>query len=107
MMAFSYMELWSFELVKLDVCGSLVVSNPVTNEDNNAETYAGWGVDYLKYDNCNADDSKPEVHYPVMRDVLNKTGQPIFYSMCEWGRDNPQAPQVGKKQLVNNQRHIR
>ena len=32
-----------------------------------------------------------------MRDALNKTGRPIFYSMCEWGRDDPAtwAPKVG------------
>ena len=24
-----------------------------------------------------------------MRDALNKTGKPIFFSMCEWGVDNP------------------
>ena len=29
-MAFSYMELWSFKVVKLDVCESLVLSNLVT-----------------------------------------------------------------------------
>lgn len=32
-----------------------------------------------------------------MRDALNKTGRPIFFSMCEWGEENPWewAPQVG------------
>jgi len=32
-----------------------------------------------------------------MRDALNKTGQPIFFSMCEWGVENPAtwAPSVG------------
>jgi len=30
MMAFSYVELWFFKVVKVDVCGSLVLSNPVT-----------------------------------------------------------------------------
>jgi len=66
-------------------------------EKNDARTYAMWTVDYLKYDNCNTDDSKPEVRYPVMRDALNATGRPIFYSMCEWGVDNPAswAPEVG------------
>ncbi|XP_062507907.1 uncharacterized protein LOC134184274 [Corticium candelabrum] len=54
-----------------------------------ANTYASWKVDYLKYDNCYTDHTKPEVRYPVMRDALNKTGRPIFYSMCEWGVDNP------------------
>jgi hypothetical protein len=24
-------------------------------------TWASWGVDYLKYDNCHTDGSKPEV----------------------------------------------
>jgi alpha-galactosidase len=66
-------------------------------ETNDANMYASWGVDYLKYDNCNTDGSKPETRYPVMRDALNKTGRHIFYSMCEWGQDNPAtwAPTVG------------
>ena len=66
-------------------------------ETIDAETYATWKVDYLKYDNCNNNKTKPEVRYPVMRDALNKTGRPIFYSMCEWGQDNPAtwAPAVG------------
>ena len=28
--AYSYSELWSFKVTHLDVCGSLVLSNPVT-----------------------------------------------------------------------------
>jgi len=54
-------------------------------------------VDYLKYDNCNSGPSTPMVRYPVMRDALNATGRHIFFSMCEWGVDNPAtwAPQVG------------
>ena len=58
-------------------------------EEIDAKTYASWGVDYLKYDNCYTDGSKPEVRYPPMRDALNATGRPIFYSMCEWGVDDP------------------
>ncbi|CAF1353096.1 unnamed protein product [Rotaria sordida] len=58
-------------------------------ERKDANTYASWGIDYLKYDNCYTDGTKPEVRYPVMRDALNATGQPIFYSLCEWGVDTP------------------
>ncbi|ETO10231.1 hypothetical protein RFI_27149 [Reticulomyxa filosa] len=58
-------------------------------ETIDANTYAGWGVDYLKYDNCYDDNIPPETRYPVMRDALNATGRPIFYSMCEWGVDDP------------------
>jgi alpha-galactosidase len=58
-------------------------------EEIDARTYAEWGVDYLKYDNCFTDGSKPEKRYPVMRDALLKQNRPIFYSMCEWGVDDP------------------
>ena len=54
-------------------------------EEIDAKTYAEWGVDYLKYDNCYTDGSIPEIRYPVMRDALLKSGRDIFYSMCEWG----------------------
>jgi alpha-galactosidase len=65
-------------------------------EKNDALSYASWGVDYLKYDNCNAATS-PQDRYPVMRNALNATGRHIFFSMCEWGVDNPAtwAPAVG------------
>jgi len=46
-----------------------------------AQTYADWKVDYLKYDNCNNNNVDVKKRYPVMRDALNKTGQPIFFSM--------------------------
>ena len=58
-------------------------------EEIDAKTYAEWGVDYLKYDNCFTDGSPPEKRYPVMRDALLKQNRPIFYSMCEWGVNDP------------------
>jgi len=54
-----------------------------------ADTFAEWEVDYLKYDNCNTDRSRPELRYPKMRDALLGTRRLIFYSFCEWGRDHP------------------
>jgi len=59
------------------------------NEDIDAQTFADWGVDYLKYDNCYNDGTSPKTRYPPMRDALNKTGRHIYYSMCEWGVENP------------------
>ncbi len=58
-------------------------------EEIDAKTYEEWGVDYLKYDNCNTDGTDPEVRYPVMRDALLNISRPIFYSMCEWGVNDP------------------
>lgn len=42
------------------------------------------GIDYLKYDNCNTDGTRPTVRYPVMTRALMKSGRPIFHSLCEW-----------------------
>ncbi|XP_058114218.1 alpha-galactosidase 1-like [Magnolia sinica] len=58
-------------------------------EERDAMTFASWGIDYLKYDNCFFDGTKPIVRYPKMTRALMKTGRPIFYSLCEWGDMHP------------------
>jgi len=58
------------------------------HEDIDAMDWASWGVDYLKYDNCFNENVPAIVRYPRMRDALNKTGRPIFYSICNWGYEN-------------------
>jgi alpha-galactosidase len=74
----------------------------LTYEEIDAKTYAEWGVDYLKYDNCHSDGTSPKIRYPVMRDALNKSGRAILYSMCEWGIEDPAtwAPEVGNSWFV-------
>ena len=56
-------------------------------EEIDAKTYAEWGVDYLKYDNCYNEGIDSKLRYTKMRDALNKTGRHIYYSMCSWGAD--------------------
>ncbi|KAJ3690205.1 hypothetical protein LUZ61_019369 [Rhynchospora tenuis] len=58
-------------------------------EQKDAETFASWGIDYLKYDNCNNNYSEPTKRYPPMSQALIKTGRPIFFSLCEWGEMHP------------------
>ncbi|XP_009125728.1 alpha-galactosidase 1 [Brassica rapa] len=58
-------------------------------EEKDAKTFAEWGIDYLKYDNCNTDGTRPTVRYPVMTRALMKSGRPIFHSLCEWGDMHP------------------
>ncbi|KAK4579423.1 hypothetical protein RGQ29_029191 [Quercus rubra] len=53
------------------------------HEEQDAKTFASWGIDYLKYDNCYNDGTKPTVRYPVMTRALTKAGRPIFFSLCE------------------------
>ncbi|CAL2232893.1 unnamed protein product [Prunus armeniaca] len=59
------------------------------HEEQDANTFAAWGIDYLKYDNCYNDGSKPTARYPVMTRALMKAGRPIFFSLCEWGDMHP------------------
>ncbi len=67
------------------------------HEEQDAATYAAWGIDYLKYDLCGLRDimagagsadaaNKMMVDaYVKMRDALRKTGRPIVYSFCQYG----------------------
>jgi alpha-galactosidase len=53
------------------------------HERTDAQTFAAWGVDYLKYDWCRAEAGHDlQVHYfTAMRDALRATGRRIFYSV--------------------------
>src|SRR3954447_15389693 len=63
------------------------------HEQIDAQTFADWGVDYLKYDNCNNAGSTTKEQYiqrySAMRDALAATGRHIVYSICEWGVNQP------------------
>ena len=61
-------------------------------EQQDAESWASWDVDYLKYDNCfhMGRFGTPKItfdRYNVMAKALNATGRPILYSLCNWGED--------------------
>ncbi|WP_207428942.1 glycoside hydrolase family 27 protein [Pedobacter sp. SYSU D00535] len=58
-------------------------------EFQDAQTYASWGIDYLKYDWCNTEGLKAEGAYKTMAAALRKAGRPIVLSICEWGDDKP------------------
>ena len=60
------------------------------HEEQDARTYAAWGIDYLKYDWCGArtlytDEEMPAI-YQKMGDALLATKRPIVYSLCQYGR---------------------
>ncbi|KAF8575957.1 glycoside hydrolase family 27 protein [Ramaria rubella] len=63
-------------------------------EEIDAQTYASWGVDYLKYDNCYNEGRSGTPHisferYNNMSLALKATGRPILYSLSNWGEDGP------------------
>jgi alpha-galactosidase len=58
------------------------------HERQDANIFAAWGVDYLKYDNCNNQGVNAQQRYTAMRDALAATGRPILFSLCNWGQEN-------------------
>lgn len=66
-------------------------------EFQDAQQYAAWGIDYLKYDWCNTEGLKAEGAYKTIAAALKKAGRPIVLSICEWGNDKPWewGPAVG------------
>lgn len=71
------------------------------HEEQDAAMYASWGMDYLKYDWCSASrvwkDTDMQAVYQKMGEALHKTGRPIVYALCQYGRAEVQTwgPQVG------------
>ncbi|MBO1330233.1 NPCBM/NEW2 domain-containing protein [Streptomyces sp. VRA16 Mangrove soil] len=70
-------------------CNSAGFPGALGHEYSDAQQFADWGVDYLKYDNCNNQGVDAKQRYTTMRDALRATGRPIVYSICEWGQNKP------------------
>ena len=56
------------------------------HEEQDAQEYANWGFDYLKYDWCSAEKvyrrSDMTAVYKKMHDALVRTGRPMVFSLC-------------------------
>ncbi len=71
------------------------------HEVQDANTYAAWGIDYLKYDWCSAGgiykSEQLQAGYQKMGSALANCGRPIVYSLCEYGTNEvwKWGPQVG------------
>ena len=65
------------------------------HEEQDAKTFAAWGIDYLKYDWCGArmiyTNDDLQAIYQKMGDALLASGRPILYSLCEYGDGKVEA----------------
>jgi len=57
--------------------GAAVAVGSLGHETKDAQTFASWGIDYLKYDLCKGQRSD----FATMRDALRATGRAIVYSI--------------------------
>ncbi len=66
-------------------CMNIPQSGSKGYEDRDAKTFASWGIDYLKYDNCNIPyGSNMKTDYQKMQTALANCGRPIVFSICAW-----------------------
>jgi alpha-galactosidase len=81
------------------------------HEQQDADLYASWGIDYLKYDLCGLrrkmvqdapgdslkQDQIMRAAYEKMHQAILKTGRPMLYSLCQYGFDAvwQWGPEVG------------
>lgn len=67
-------------------CGARPAS--FEHEFVDADTFASWGVDLLKYDNCYVPPyENPQMLYRRMGMALRSCGRDIVYAACNWGAD--------------------
>jgi alpha-galactosidase len=65
------------------------------HEIQDAQTYAGWGIDYLKYDLCSAryiypsNEATQRALYQKMGEALKNTNRSIVFSLCQYGESDP------------------
>ncbi len=62
------------------------------HEEQDAKTFARWGIDFVKYDWCSGEEVyKPgemQAAYQKMHAALAATGRPMLYSLCQYGMED-------------------
>eukprot|EP01084_Bolivina_argentea_P002904 5415_1 len=66
-----------------------------------ANTFAAWGVDYVKIDWCGNNCTNPQQQHTQFSNALNATGRPIWLELCR-GYSHPPPPYVA--QVANSWR---
>lgn len=102
--------------IQMCMTGGVNQTGSLYHEQTDADTFAAWGADLLKYDNCYSDaatgypntdyepSTSPAPRYTAMHEAINNTGRPIIYQICDWGIDFPSAwaPALGNSWRIGN-----
>ncbi|TDZ51551.1 Alpha-galactosidase D [Colletotrichum trifolii] len=97
-------------------CGSEDQPASLNNEGIDAKSFADWGADSLKYDNCYAvgptvmvDFTHPDAASPdrfvAMAEAINATDRDMLYQVCQWGAGTDLgtwAPKIGNSWRISN-----
>ncbi|MFI9271762.1 glycoside hydrolase family 27 protein [Kitasatospora sp. NPDC052896] len=102
------LEFGLYESPTLHTCQGFPGS--LDHEQQDARTFASWGVDFLKYDNCLASDPSQRVgdeKLPLetrdgwMRDALAATGRPVVLSLSLQPQAQGETPWVWGRSVAN------
>ncbi|KAF2138195.1 glycoside hydrolase family 27 protein [Aplosporella prunicola CBS 121167] len=99
-----------------NVDGEAKLPASLGKEREDARSFADWGGDTLKYDNCWANVSEgisnyhpserdPSTRFRAMADALNAQNRSIVYQICQWGVGNDLgrwAAQIGDSWRISN-----
>ncbi|KAB8296428.1 hypothetical protein EYC80_009172 [Monilinia laxa] len=102
--------------VQMCMVGNPAQVGSLFHELTDAQTFASWGADLLKYDNCYSDgatgypntnynpSTSPSLRYQNMTDALATLSKPILFQICDWGVDFPSAwaPAMGNSWRITN-----
>ncbi|OLN92773.1 Alpha-galactosidase D [Colletotrichum chlorophyti] len=97
-------------------CGSTDQPASLDHEFTDAKSFADWGADSLKYDNCYSVDPKVMVdfysegaispdRFVTMAEALNTTDRDILYQVCQWGTGTDLGiwvPKIGNSWRISN-----
>ncbi len=87
-----YIHEKGFKFGMYSCCGTRTCANypgSFDHEYQDAQQFAEWGVDYLKYDNCfKPQNQDGRTLYRRMGLALANCGRDIVFSACQWGTDD-------------------
>ncbi|KAF3767028.1 family 27 glycoside hydrolase [Cryphonectria parasitica EP155] len=97
-------------------CGSTDQPASLGHETLDADSFAAWGADSLKYDNCYANSTTTEADYTgtvsgsptrfdVMASALATTSRDTVYQVCQWGVGEDigvWAPEIANSWRISN-----
>ncbi|MBK8803963.1 MAG: NPCBM/NEW2 domain-containing protein [Fibrobacteres bacterium] len=64
-------------------CMNVPQSGSYGKEAADAKMFASWGIDYVKYDNCNPV-GQMQSDYTTMGKAIANSGRPMVFSVCAW-----------------------
>ncbi|KAJ8068973.1 hypothetical protein OCU04_002653 [Sclerotinia nivalis] len=102
--------------VQMCMTGTPAQVGSLFHELTDAQTFASWGADLLKYDNCYSDaatgypntnyapSTSPSLRYQNMTNALATLSKPMLFQICDWGVDFPSAwaPSMGNTWRITN-----